>query len=106
MQLEACGDISQPHREQRRREVAGQPCAQIERGRRRTPDVNLEVLQEEGLEEAEALDVVHVEVREEDVEAAWLRVRAAHAAYARAGIEDDDRSVTAFDLGTGGVAAV
>ena len=64
------GQIAQMHREQRRREVARQPRLERQRAARRPPDVDLDVGLIERGEEAQALDVVHVQVGQQDVDAA------------------------------------
>ena len=61
---------------------------------------------DEASEEAQALDVIHVQVRQQDVEPAWLLVGIAHAAHPGARVEHHDRAVAALDLGARGIAAV
>ena len=60
-------DVGQPHREQRRRQVGGDALGERLHRRRRAPHVHVDIGLEEGPEEAEALQVVEVEVGEEDV---------------------------------------
>jgi hypothetical protein len=62
---------------------------------------------EEWPKKAEALDVIHVEVGEEEVYAAdGSHELFAEAADAGAGVEDEDGSFTAAYFDAGGIAAV
>ncbi len=62
-------DVPEVDGEEGRGEVAYQPTAQPEQGAGGAPEVRLDPGCEERLEEAEALDVVHVEMGEEHVHA-------------------------------------
>ena len=68
--------------------------------------MDLEVLLEERSKESQPLDVIHVQVGQQDVDAPRFVVRVANAPNASARVEDDDRAVAAFYLGTCGVAAI
>ena len=69
VQHQLAGQVAQVHREERRREVAHEARAQVQGGGGRPPDVHFHVRLEERLEEAQALDVVHVQVGEQHVHA-------------------------------------
>jgi hypothetical protein len=69
--------------------------------------VNLARRPKERRKEAEALDVVHVEVGQEDVQPLDGRVnRGSEPADAGPGIEREDGAVGAYDLDRGGIAPV
>jgi hypothetical protein len=62
------GQISDPDREQRWREIAAESLLNGLGGRDRPPDVDVDLGVEERGEEREPEDVVHVEMREEHVD--------------------------------------
>ena len=107
MQREPAVEIADAHREERRRQVAGEAGREIERRRRRSPDVHLEPGAVERVEEPETDDVIHVEMREQDVDALRLRrQRRAEAADPRAAVEDEDVIAGDAHLDAHRVAAV
>ena len=107
MQHEVGLDVADPDREQWRRQVARQTRAEIERRRRRSPHVDFAAALEEGLEEPEALDVVHVEVAEEHVnDAPPLRESLAEAPHTCPSVEHQGCPVAGANLDTRGVTAV
>jgi hypothetical protein len=67
--------ISDSNREEWRRHVAGETGAECPGGGDRTPNVNLEFGVEQWREEGKPLDVVHVEVAEQDVDAIGCAAR-------------------------------
>ena len=72
-QLELAGEVPEPDREERRREVAPEAFQQWRRGRRR-PDRDGDASHEERREEADAHDVVEMEMREQQVDVPHLWV--------------------------------
>ncbi len=107
MERQTGGHVAQMHRKQRRRQVAAEPCPQTHPGTGRTPDVGLDRGIEQRPEKAQALDVIHVQVGQQDVDPAQrARERGAEPAHARPGIEDQHGAVMALDGNTRGVAAI
>ena len=101
------GNARELDREERRRQVARDPLGQRASRRRRSPDVQLRLLVPDRAEEAEAFDVVDVQVREQEVD----RLRAAaqgraEPADAGARVEDEQRPVREAELDARRVAAV
>src|ERR1700675_401994 len=68
MQHDSSVEVAEPDREERRREIACEASPQVHGRRRRAPNMNLARGPKERGKEAEALDVVHVEVGQEDVQ--------------------------------------
>jgi len=87
-------DPLESDREERRREVHREQLAQRAADRPRSPDADDALGVEERREEAEPLDVVEMQMREDEVELPDLLCgqRSAERADARPGIEDDDRA--------------
>ena len=94
------------NREQRRREVAREPGLERECAAARPPDVDLGRRVIERAEEAQSLDVVHVEMGEQDVDRLVSAGIGAEPADARAGVEHQQRAVIASHLDCRGIAAV
>src|SRR5262249_13135979 len=100
-------DVPQVDGEQRRRQVAHQPLAEAQRGARRRPEMYVDVGVEERSEEPEPLDVVHVQVGEQQVDAPERRrERAAEEPDPGPRVQDRDAVVLGPYLHAGGVAAV
>jgi len=99
--------IPQPNRKERGGQVPGQPACASRAWRRGTPDMNLAAPLVEGFEEAEPLDVVHVEMGQQQVDAPppaappWPP-----AAGSPSGVQDQERVPLASHLDARRVAAV
>ena len=106
VELQPAGQVPQPDGEQRRGQVAGEAGVEALRRRRRTPQVHLEVLLVQRPEEAEAEDVVHVEVGEQHVDPPQLGGLPVDVADARPGVEDGHAAVDRPHLHARRVAAV
>ena len=90
------GKLRQVHREKGRGEIALEARLQPHGGAPGPPDVDLDIGPVERREEAEALDVVHVQVREQDVDALQLRRDGGREPPdAGSGIQDQDRAPVA-----------
>src|SRR6185436_17266481 len=98
-------EIAHADREEWRRKVPRQTRSERHRRARRTPDVDLQIGASERREETEALDVIHVQVREQHVDAALCRRDdLSQAPDPRAGIEDEE-VIAIADLDARSVAA-
>ena len=107
MQHDASVEVADPDREERRREIACEASPQVHRRGGRAPNMDLAGGPKERGKEAEALDVVHVEVGQEDVQPLDGRVDGgSEPADAGPGIEREDGAIGAHDLDRGGVAPV
>ena len=96
MQHDASVEVADPDREERRREVAREASPQFHRRRRRAPYVDLARWPKERGEEAEALDVVHVEVGQEDIQPLDRRVNGgSEPTDAGPGIEHENGAIGA-----------
>ena len=62
-------DVCDLDREERRRECAGDSIAQADKGRRRPPDVDLDLLVPQWPEEAQPFHVVEMKVSEQQLDA-------------------------------------
>ena len=101
-------DVREPHGEERRRQVDRDALGQRLHRRRRPPDVHVGSGPEQRLEEAQPLQVVQVQMREEDVDLGprGRRERGAERAHAGAGIEHEDMPALEAHLDARGVPAV
>ena len=107
VQLEPARHLAQCDREERWREVAADPRAQRHGDRRRPPDVDFQVWPKDRLEEAKALEVVHVQVRDQHVDATHLGGNLeAKGSNPRPGIEHEMLTLVADDKQRGGVASI
>jgi hypothetical protein len=99
MQHDSSVEVSEPDREEWRREIASEASPQVHRRRARAPNMDLAGRPKERGKEAEALDVVHVEVGQEDVQPLDGRVNGgSEPADAGPGIERKDRAIGLHDL--------
>ena len=99
--------LAQPDREQGRGQVTGQPLGQPHRRRGGPPEVDLDIGIEQRAEETEALDVIHVEMAEEDVEPPYAIARSSSTwAIPEPGIEQETRAIAIHHQRRRGVAAV
>ena len=99
--------IANAHGEERRREITGQSVVERHRRRGRAPDVHLHRRIEERREEAEPLQVVHVEVREQDIEPPQSGInRRRSIADSRAGVKQNHGAVVRGDFDGGCVPSV
>ena len=106
MQDHVTAKAAQAYGEQRWRQVARQALSQVGVGRSGSPDMQLDVRSEARLEEAEALEVIQVQVAQHQVDSTAVAAEAyAQRTDAGAGVEHDQRSVGS-NLHAGRVAAV
>ena len=92
VQVQIARQLLQSHGEQRWRHVSRQARVEIGGRGTRSPDVHFEVGTEQWREESEALDVIHMEVREQHVDAAHVgRQLDTQSAQTRARVEHDAR---------------
>src|SRR5581483_11649632 len=103
---EPAGKFPQADGEQRWREVPGEPVVEAVGGRRRPPQVDLEARLVERPEEAEADDVVHVEVGQQDVDPPQPAGRPVDGPDPGPGVEDAQRPRLRPHLDARRVAAV
>ena len=105
VQHDASIEVADPHWEERRREIACEAGPQFHRRRSRPPNMDLAGGPKERGKEAEALDVVHVEVGQEDVEPLDRRVNGgSEPTDAGPGVEHENGAIGAHDLDCCGVA--
>ena len=107
VKLDTRGEIPDSDGKEWRRQVFRQPRPHVLGRRWRAPDVHFPARFEQWSEEAEALDVIHVQVGQEHVDRpAVARKRCPSTAHPGAGVEDEDAPFSSVDLDAGGVAAV
>ena len=101
------GQLAEPDREQGRRQVTGQSLGKLHRGRGGPPEVDLDIWIEQRAEETEALDVIHVEMAEEDVEPPYAIVQVVLGmGNPRTRIEQETGAIVIDHQSRRGVAAV
>jgi hypothetical protein len=73
VEYETAREIAQTDWEEGWQEVAGETRAQIEGRGRRAPDMHLLAWSKQGFEKPQALDVIHMQMGEQEIEAWHLR---------------------------------
>jgi hypothetical protein len=107
MERESARQVTKADWKKGGREIPREAGAQVEGRRGRSPNMNLPPWLIERFEESEPLDMIHVEVRQEDVYTSHLRPHpGAEAADPGAGIEHQQGTVVAAHLDTRGIPPV